>query len=164
MRLLRLRAADFRNIGFAEVDLAGPRHFLLGANGQGKTNLLEAVGMLNALRSFRTRDVRTLLRHGAKSARLRFEVEHERDGVTTVEMEFGAETKSVLVDGEPVRRFEDFVGRFPAAVFCSDDIALLRGSPPIAGAGSTWRSRRRIPDISPRSAVTTARSPAGTGC
>lgn len=124
-----MRAADFRNITFAEVNFAGPRHFLLGPNGQGKTNLLEAVAMINALRSFRTRDAKLLVRHGAKAARLWFEVEREDGVISTVELALGADTKSVLVDGEPVKRFEDFVGKFPAAVFCSDDIVLLRGSP-----------------------------------
>src|SRR6478736_10080696 len=116
MRLLRMRAADFRNITFAEVNFAGPRHFLLGPNGQGKTNLLEAVAMINALRSFRTRDAKFLVRHGAKAARLWFEVEREDGEISTVELALGADTKSVLVDGEPVKRFEDFVGKFPAAV------------------------------------------------
>lgn len=124
-----MRAADFRNITFAEVNFAGPRHFLLGPNGQGKTNLLEAVAMINALRSFRTRDAKLLVRHGAKAARLWFEVEREDGAISTVELALGADSKSVLVDGEPVKRFEDFVGKFPAAVFCSDDIVLLRGSP-----------------------------------
>lgn len=129
MRLLRMRAADFRNIAFAEVVFGGPRHFLFGSNGQGKTNLLEAVALLNALRSFRTRDTRLLVRHGAAAARLWFEVVRDDGVVSAVELAVGADTKSVMVDGEPVRRFEDFVGRFPAAVFCSDDIVLLRGSP-----------------------------------
>lgn len=129
MRLLRMRAADFRNIAFAEVVFGGPRHFLFGSNGQGKTNLLEAVALLNALRSFRTRDTRLLVRHGAAAARLWFEVARDDGVVSAVELAVGADTKSVMVDGEPVRRFEDFVGRFPAAVFCSDDIVLLRGSP-----------------------------------
>ena len=124
-----MRAADFRNITFAEVAFDGPRHFLLGSNGQGKTNLLEAVALLNALRSFRTRDTRLLVRHGAKAARLWFEVEREHEGVVTIELTLGADTKSVLVNGDPVKRFEDFVGRFPSAVFCSDDIVLLRGTP-----------------------------------
>ena len=129
MKLLRMRVADFRNITFAEVNFGGPRHFLLGSNGQGKTNLLEAVAMLNALRSFRTRDAKNLVRHGAKAARLWFEVEREGEGIVTVELSLGADTKSVLVNGEPVKRFEDFVGKYPASVFCSDDIVLLRGSP-----------------------------------
>lgn len=129
MRLLRVRAADFRNIVFADVDLSADRTFLLGANGQGKTNLLEAVGLLNALRSFRARDSRLLARHGAKAFWLRFHVTHEHDGENVVDVAFGGENKTVSVNEEPVRRLEDFIGRFPVATFCSDDIVLLRGSP-----------------------------------
>ena len=50
MRFLNLRLQDFRNIEFAELDLSTGRTFLLGANGQGKSNLLEALGLVTALR------------------------------------------------------------------------------------------------------------------
>lgn len=129
MKILRIRAENFRNITFAEVELGGMRHFLLGPNGQGKTNLLEAAGLLNAVRSFRTRDVSLLVKHGARTARVWFDIGHDSEGRVTVEFQLGANTKSVLVNGAPVNRLEDFMGRFPTAVFCSDDIALLRGSP-----------------------------------
>ena len=45
MRFLNLRLQDFRNIEFAELPLGDARNFLLGANGQGKSNLLEALGL-----------------------------------------------------------------------------------------------------------------------
>ena len=54
MRFLSLRLQNFRNIEFAELPLGSARNFLLGANGQGKSNLLEALGLATALRSFRT--------------------------------------------------------------------------------------------------------------
>ena len=60
MRLLNLRVQNFRNIDFAELDLSADRTFLLGANGQGKSNLLEALGLLMALRSFRTQQMSAL--------------------------------------------------------------------------------------------------------
>ena len=60
MRLSRITLENFRNIPLAELTLDGRQQFLLGQNGQGKTNLLEAVGYLTALRSFRTSDQRLL--------------------------------------------------------------------------------------------------------
>ena len=62
MRLTRLRAADFRNLTFADVATDAPRVFLLGDNGQGKTNLLEAAGLVSAFRSFRTTEIAPLVR------------------------------------------------------------------------------------------------------
>ena len=62
MRLTRIRAADFRNLAFADVSTDAPRVFLLGDNGQGKTNLLEAAGLISAFRSFRTTEIAPLIR------------------------------------------------------------------------------------------------------
>ena len=84
MRLRKLTVRHFRNIGFAALEFSGRQHFLLGANGQGKTNLLEAAGFLTALRSFRSADHRLLIGHGEQCAALAFSLEHERQNETEV--------------------------------------------------------------------------------
>ena len=76
MRVTRIRAADFRNLPFADVDTDAPRVFLLGENGQGKTNLLEAAALVSAFRSFRTTEISPLIRMGCSEARLRLDVRH----------------------------------------------------------------------------------------
>lgn len=128
----RLRAADFRNIAFADLEFGDARRvFFVGANGQGKTNLLEALSLLAAMRSFRTRDARALVKIGAKHAGVFFEIAHEKEGATELTLALfanGAKTAE-LGAGTPVRRLSEFVGRFPVVVFASDDILLLRGSP-----------------------------------
>lgn len=132
MRISRLRAADFRNIEFADLDFGRSRRiFLTGKNGQGKTNLLETASLLTALRSFRTRDSRLLVRHGRKSARVFFALEHEREGEAELVVSLSAAgAKTVEVGaGTQIRRLSEFVGRFPTVVFSSEDIAYLRGSP-----------------------------------
>ncbi len=132
MHISRLRAANFRNIEFADLDFGESRRiFLVGKNGQGKTNLLETVSLLTALRSFRTRDSRILVRGGCKTAQIFIALEHEREGRTELTFSFGANgSKNAEIGaGTPVRKLSDFVGRFPAVVFSSDDIALLRGAP-----------------------------------
>ena len=68
MRLRKLTLRHFRNVGFAALELEGRQQFLIGANGQGKTNLIEAAGFLTALRSFRTTDNRLLIGHGQQVA------------------------------------------------------------------------------------------------
>lgn len=129
MRITHLRLADFRNVSFAETALDAPRIFLLGANGQGKTNLLEAVGMLPALRSFRTPETALLIRHGAVAAQMACALEHEREGKVTVQVTISSKKKSATVDGENIRQMSAYLGRFPVVAFCSDDIELLRGAP-----------------------------------
>lgn len=131
MRLNRLRVSQFRNVEFADLAFAGTRIFLFGENAQGKTNLLESASLLTALRSFRTRDLRRLVRHGAKATQAAFELEHEIEGKTTVlfSVESSGAKRVEIGAGTAVKRMCDFVGRFPAVVFSSEDVAVLRGAP-----------------------------------
>ena len=64
MRLLSLNLEDFRNVSNASLTFAGDRIFFLGPNGQGKTNLLEAIGLAGTLRSFRKSGMDGLVREG----------------------------------------------------------------------------------------------------
>lgn len=131
MRLNRLRVANFRNVEFADLELSGSRIFLFGENAQGKTNLLESVSLLTALRSFRTRDLRQLVRYGEKLAQVSLELDHEREGQNTILLSLGSSgTKRVEIGNDaPVKKMGDFVGRFPAVVFSSEDVLILRGAP-----------------------------------
>ena len=106
-----------------------PRTFLLGANGQGKSNLLEALSLVTALRSFRTQNAAALPRKDAGQYALVIEVEHEACAKTEIELHGGREGRKLLVDHEPVSRLGDFIGRFPVVPLSSADFQLLRGSP-----------------------------------
>lgn len=129
MRLTRLNLEHFRNVTSASLDLDGLSHFFLGLNGQGKTNLLEAAGMISALRSFRVREAATLIQHDRERAGLFFQVEHERDGASEVTLYLGSKGKRLQADGETVSRLGDYVGRFPTVTLCADDIQMIRGGP-----------------------------------
>ncbi len=129
MRVKFARLENFRNIEFAEAHFEEDSVWIFGRNAQGKTNLLEALGLLNAMRSFRGAKSAALVRKGAPAARLLFCLEHETFGRTEVCMEIGARSKSVDVGGEQIAKMSDFVGLFPALALCSEDIQLLRGAP-----------------------------------
>ncbi len=129
MRITRIRAADFRNLAFADVLTDAPRVFLLGENGQGKTNLLEAAGLVSAFRSFRTTEIAPLVRNGAKEARIRIDVREGGGADSAVEVRLAKGSRSGQVDGTPVTSVAAHLGRFPTVAFCSDDLRLVRGSP-----------------------------------
>ncbi|MDQ8208652.1 DNA replication and repair protein RecF [Coraliomargarita sp. SDUM461003] len=138
MRFLNLRLQNFRNIEFTELPLLGERHFLLGANGQGKSNLLEALGLATALRSFRTQTMAALPRKGFKEYSLVYQLQHELEGTIELEIHSGKGGRRVLIDGEKVTRLVEFIGRFPTVTLCSSDLMLLRGGP---------SERRRFMDL-----------------
>ena len=107
MRLRRLTLQNYRNAALVQCAFEGRLQFFIGGNGQGKTNLLEAVGCLTALRSFRTSDNRHLIAHGQAEAAIACTVEHERFGETTVTVKLRADGKEVWTDHERVTRLAD---------------------------------------------------------
>ena len=95
MRFTSVTLQGFRNIPLADVRLEGRRTLLLGANAQGKTNILEALGYVTALRSFRGVETRALIGLGQAQAGLAFGVEHERFGASRI-------TATLTPDGREV--------------------------------------------------------------
>ncbi|MDB0029837.1 DNA replication and repair protein RecF [Opitutales bacterium] len=130
MRLLDLNLENFRNIESANLTFSGNHVFFIGANGQGKTNLLEAIGISSNLRSFRKSGMDGLVRVGTKTSRLffRFKDEKEEDRETLFQFHDKGE-KQLEVDGEKIKRFSDYLGEFPAVTFSSRDFRLVREGP-----------------------------------
>ncbi len=129
MRLRKLTLRNFRNVGLATLEFQGRQQFLVGANGQGKTNLLEAAGFITALRSFRATDNKLLVAHGHQTAAIACEVDHERLKETKITIKLRRDGKELWCDQERVTRLADYLGKFPTVVFSSQDIQLVRGSP-----------------------------------
>ena len=129
MRFQLLRLQDFRNVELATLLIESERVFLLGNNGQGKSNLLEALGLATACRSFRTQNMAVLPRKGSGGFTLVYEIEHDHFGRSDLEIHGSSSGRKVQVDGEKIARLGDFIGRFPVVTMSSNDIQLLRGGP-----------------------------------
>lgn len=129
MRFAAVTLQDFRNLSLVDVRLAGRRTFLHGANAQGKTNFLEALGYVTALRSFRAAETRALIRLGQPQAGLGFTLEHEVFGESRVTVTLTPSGREVNWEQGKVTRLADFIGKFPTVVFSSQDNQFLRGSP-----------------------------------
>lgn len=129
MRVAQIRLSQYRNIDFVCLNLRGKNSFLVGENGQGKTNLLEAIGFVTALRSFRSQENTALIKHKAKQAELFMCIEHEHLGAIELHIQITPKEKIVYLNKEKKKRFSDFLGCFPTIVLASEDIGLLKGAP-----------------------------------
>ena len=131
MRVSHLWLADFRS--YTSLDLTFPPGLtaIVGRNGQGKTNILEAVAWLASMGSFRGAVNDSLVRDGASVAIARAEViAGERP--TRIEAEIPRVGRSrVLVNGQRLPRARDLVGHLRVTVFAPDDLALVKGPPSV---------------------------------
>jgi DNA replication and repair protein RecF len=129
MRVDRLWLTDFRNYESADLTLAPGLTVVVGDNGEGKTNLLEAVGYLASLSSFRGAPDDALVRQGTERAIVR--AEGDRDGRSLlVEAEIVASGRNrVQVNRQPLRRARDLLGALRASAFSPDDLVLVKGGP-----------------------------------
>jgi len=125
VRLVALQAIAFRNLEL--VLEAHPRvNVLFGDNGQGKTNLLEAIYLAGTLRSFRAGRLEELVGFGAAEARVRARV--DRGGERVLEVKVTPGHKAARIDGKAARP-HDYFGSMNVVLFQPDDLRLPRGAP-----------------------------------
>jgi DNA replication and repair protein RecF len=129
MEFRTLRLERFRNFDFLSLDFTGKRHFLCGANAQGKSNCLEALSLVTAMRSFRVREWKPLAQNGSNEWQVRYNIQSQDSGDHCLELQVNGTRKHIILDGDPLPRLGALLGRFPVVVLGSEDLQLLRGSP-----------------------------------
>lgn len=138
LALVSIGIRDFRNVARAELHVAAPGMVIVGPNGHGKTNLLEAIRYLHTLRSVRGARDADLVRFGAEA----FHVGAHVTGAVVDEVGVGfarvARRKKVVLDGVECLRLADAFGALPSVMFSPRDVELVAGPP---------AERRRFLDI-----------------
>jgi DNA replication and repair protein RecF len=130
VRLLGINLSGFRNIQSASLSFEGDRVFFLGPNGQGKTNLLEAIGLSSNLRSFRKSGLDGLVEEGKKEAQLFFRFSDETGNEEEILLRFGNKgQKNLELNGEKINKLRDYLGLFPSVTLSSRDFRLVREGP-----------------------------------
>ncbi|MFI1186670.1 DNA replication/repair protein RecF [Streptomyces californicus] len=149
MHVTHLSLADFRSYARAEVPLDPGVTAFVGPNGQGKTNLVEAVGYLATLGSHRVSSDAPLVRMGAERAVIRAAVtQGERSQLVELELNPGRANRARINRSSQVRP-RDVLGIVRTVLFAPEDLALVKGDP---------GERRRFLDE-----LVTARSPRMAG-
>ena len=129
MHLSRLALTDFRSYAAADVELAPGVSTFTGANGQGKTNLVEAAAYVATFGSHRVATDAPLIRHGAQRAILRAAVTSaERDSLVEIEINQGKANR-VRLNRVPLPRPREALGTLRCVLFAPEDLAMVKGDP-----------------------------------
>jgi DNA replication and repair protein RecF len=130
MHLDRIRLASFRAHIASEVSFAPGVNLLVGPNGIGKTNVLEAIHFLCLSKSFLASQDAYVLRHGDDFFEVEGSFESETGRSMSARIAFvPSEGKRIFINGAPLDRLSDVVGRLPVVVFSPDDYVITAGGP-----------------------------------
>lgn len=127
MQLLKLRVYHYRNLEEQEIHFSSGTNLFSGLNGQGKTNLLEAIYILGYGRSFRTSKPKESIRHGEAECAIEGAIQHSGSSRNLIVL-INSNEKELLAYGKPVQ-LDEFVGLFHVVLFSSSHLSIVRGGP-----------------------------------
>jgi len=137
MLLTRLQLRQFRNLDSVDWEPHARTNLLLGANAQGKTNVVEGLYLLATTKSLRGASDPDMIAHGQGQARLAASLRRESSGsLRELEMQLEREGKRGLkLNGKPVRRSSQLFGQLIVVLFTPADLGLVQAGP---AARRTW--------------------------
>ncbi len=130
MIIQRLELSQFRNYASTHLTFGEGVTAVIGANGQGKTSLAEALGYLATLKSFRGVPVESMIRTGAETAIIRADISPSDGRTVLIEAELSRVGKNrTQINRQKLVRSRDLLGVVRITVFSPDDLALIKDSP-----------------------------------
>ncbi len=129
---------DFRNLERVRLDVPSEGMAIVGDNGHGKTNFLEAIYYLQLLRSARGARDQDVVRFGAQGFHIAAEATVGRRRTLSAAFQRAGKRKKVVVDGTEPSRLSDALGSLPSVMFSPRDVDLVAGAP---------SERRRFLDV-----------------
>lgn len=137
MKINSLSLNTFRNYDHFFIEFDHDINILIGSNGQGKTNLIEAIYLLSVGKSFKTHINKQMIMFDKEFARVKGEVV-TNNKARQLEMILGNNFKRAKIDDQDIHKISEYVGLLNVVVFIPDDLYLIKGSP---------RNRRHFIDL-----------------
>jgi DNA replication and repair protein RecF len=128
VHVTHLTLVDFRNYARADVELSPGTTLFVGRNGQGKTNLVEAIGYLSTVSSHRVSTDQALVRAGQESAIVRMRVQHEERALV-IELQLNRAGANRAQVNRGAIRTRELPRYFASVLFAPEDLSLVRGEP-----------------------------------
>lgn len=137
MKIKSISLDTFRNYEHFFIEFDQDINILIGSNGQGKTNLIEAIYLLSVGKSFKTHINKQMIMFDKDFAKVQGEI-ITNNKTRKLEMILGNNFKRAKIDDQELHKISEFVGLLNVVVFIPDDLYLIKGSP---------RNRRHFIDL-----------------
>jgi DNA replication and repair protein RecF len=126
--LRSLQVSGFRNLQPQTLEWAEGINLLVGGNGQGKTNVLEAIFFLATLRSFRKTNTRDVIQHGLASSEIQGSLTRQ-DTPIDLRVVLTKEGRRIWLGRRAVSQVREYLGCMSAVAFTPDDLSMIKGGP-----------------------------------
>lgn len=120
---------NFRNLKNDKIDLSSKEIFLVGQNGQGKSNILESLYYCAYGNSFRTHADSEIVKNGEKEFSVRALYQEDLGETRSVKIFFGEGKKRIEKNGKQIRDRKELINTMPCILFCHDDLRFVEGQP-----------------------------------
>lgn len=137
MYLEKLELNNFRNLDNQTLGFDQKINIFLGANGHGKTNLLEAIYLISLTKSFKTNKVDHIINYDKDYFDIKARL-NKGDYFYQINFFYDKNRKEITINGNALAKFRDVIGLMNAVLFVPDDLLLIKGSPNL---------RRKLMDI-----------------
>ncbi len=141
MVLKHIQYQGFRNLADTEIQCADDFNCIIGDNGAGKTNLLEAIFYAGNASSFREKDDRNLIRFDSEFLRVEASADEDRNATVFLDRR----RKKITLGGNNVSRISDFIGWLGVIIMSIEDIWIVRGAPSKRRAFLDWAIAKLSP-------------------
>ncbi|QTQ12965.1 DNA replication/repair protein RecF [Treponema parvum] len=129
MPFLNISLYNFRNLSNKTTDLFSKEVYFVGENGQGKSNLLEALYFSSYGNSFRTNNEHEIVKEGEENFSIKSFFRTETDTTQTISVIFENGKKKIEKNGKKIQDRKELINTIPCVLFCHDDLAFATGEP-----------------------------------
>lgn len=128
MKLTKLELINFRNYKKIKINLNKNINIFIGNNGQGKTNILEAIYILGITKSHRYGEQINLVRRGMELTKIKGTLKKNRI-ISDLEIDISKNSKKISVNKTDVKKISDYITNMNVIMFTPDDLEIIKGSP-----------------------------------
>lgn len=129
MKILSLKLKNFRNYDNLNLNFSNYKNIIIGDNGIGKTNIVEAIYYLALTKSFRTLKQDVLIKEGEEFAIIEATVLNKIKN--RYKLVITPESKNILIDNQPVGKLSDYVSKVNVVLFNREDMKLIKDNPSV---------------------------------
>ncbi len=129
MKLLDLKLKNFRNYQSLKISFSPKMNLIIGTNGVGKTNLIEAIYVLAITKSFKSNYDEVLVKNNEKSAKIEGNIEERLTNNYVIELDSNG--KKAKINKTNIPKLSDYISRIQVILFSSNDLKLIKDSPSV---------------------------------